>query len=723
MTDKTQLLEVLPEQSLSFLRAVVDDNEEVKAAEGEEEVGKWDEALVAETFGFELLNEDRVSSTSLTLVETQEMSDANIKDRDADVKANISDDKKKEEPKGEISLQEKQRRAQVEQVLKAPDGMTIKYASHVWDKIRTWVEMTKEEISGMGCVKREKDGSFYVYEVYLLKQDNTSAFTDIDDESLMALMWELQELDEADNGSRYDDLKYWWHSHNNMSTFWSGQDERCIQQKLQHANWWLSTVHNIRNDIATRLDIADPPTRFDELKCELDRVVAPEIEEFCRKEYEEKVTEKSSYTTYSHGSGFPGAYGRYYNGYGGHGHYAGNQTRATTRATTTTQTAKTQVQTTKATGTAGNAGAGPAAKSTRQTTQTQEATQKQTATSLKSMEFASIVNIADVPALVNATPVKARDIYKNEINLGTLYLSERMRSMVIGKVRFIGLAYNPREASNPKDGVEWTISGTVLCGPDKHCYMLVVWNDEPETVALSQIVEMRHRSPQGVLSVARTLSVGDDKFVNMALKCTPENIMFTEEKSSLHVCVGIIFECEEALPAMHLGEDFLVPDDLGIEEDDDIMGEIVDIESVTEEREDNTAPILSNEEYAKEQKEFFDELVAYAEATAPMILENRILKAVAGADRETLTDILGLLACNMAKDADEQTWDEEAEWMTQDQVIDKIEMFIKRDPREAFPFVWNVLPYMYICEECYEPTTKETIQCPNCRRNLPEVKE
>lgn len=706
MTDNNQLLEVLSEESVDFLRAVVDDNEEIKEEEDETEIESWDKIIVAGSFGFELLDQDNVATPALTLAETQEALEANIKDRDEDIGAGI-EKVKEEKPKGEISVKEQQRKAQVEQVVKAPEEMKIKYASHAWDKIRTWVEMTKEEISGMGCVRREKDGSFYVYEVYLLKQDNTSAFTDIDDEALMALMWELQELDETDNGTRYDDLKYWWHSHNNMSTFWSGQDEKCIQEKLQHANWWLSTCHNIRNDVTTRLDIADPPTRFDNLKVEIDRVVSPEIKEFCRKEYEEKVTEKTSRAAYSYGNGFQGNYGQHYSGYGGYGHYS--------HQATTTQAAKARIEAAKAARAAELTGQ----YNKQTTTQTKETTQNQTSASLKSVSYAPIVNIADELVLVNATPAKAALVYQNEINLGMLYLAERMRSLVIGKVNFIGLAYNPRKATNPTDGTEWTIAGSVQCGPDKHCYMLVVWNDEPETVALSRIIEMRHRSPIGMLSIARTLTVGTDKFVNIILKCTPDNIIFDEGKHELHACVGIIFEAEEALPAMHLGEDFLnLEDSLS----DDLMGEIVDIESETEAREDNTEELEAQEE-AEETRELLEDLKEYAERIPVATIESRILRTIASADKTTLIDVLGLLACNMAKDADEQALDEEADWLTVDQLTEKIEMFVKRNPREAFPYVWNVLPYMYLCSNCYEPTEAEDTICSYCKAKLPEVEE
>lgn len=710
MTNNNQLLEVMPEESIDFFRAVPDDNEEIKEQEEETELKEYEGILLAESFGFELLNQDNFATPGLTVLETEEILQANIKDRDEDLTAGIE---KEKEPKikGEISVIEQRRRVQVSQKMKAPDSMKIKYASHVWDKIRTWVEMTKEEISGMGCVRREVDGSLYVYEVYLLKQDNTSAFTDIDDEALMALMWELQELDDTDNGTRYDDLKYWWHSHNNMSTFWSGQDEKCIQQKLQHANWWLSTCHNIRNDITTRLDIADPPIRFDDLKCETVREVSQEIKEFCRKEYEEKVTEKSSYNTYSYGNRFPGAQGRYHNGYGGYGSY-GYKNNSTT-ATRPTQAAKTKIEAEK------TARAAQLIQQQR-TSQAKETTQRQTTPILKSMDYAPIVNISDDPTLVNATPAKAAYIYQEEINLGKIYLGERVRSMLINEIRFLGLAYNPREASNPKDGIEWTVSGAILCGPNKYCYMLVVWNDEPETVSISQIVEMRYRNPLGDLFIARTLSVGENKFVNISLKCIPDNIIFTDEQNPYQTCVGIIFQCDKALSHIHLGEDFLSFKDMKTE---DLMGKIVDINGEITSREDDTEQIKTSKEEVEEIKQLFDELVEYAEKTNPIILQNRILTTVRNAEKDTIVDILETLSSNMSEDADEQQLEEEAEFLPEDEAIKKIEIFVRRNPIEAFPYVWNVLPYMYVCGDCYEPTTSEEIICPHCKTKLPEVQE
>jgi proteasome lid subunit RPN8/RPN11 len=665
MINDSQLLEIIPEQSLDFIRAVIDNNEEIKFdGEEVEEVGKWNEILEATTSSFELFGKDKVANVPLTLLQTHELLKNNIIDKNKQYEILKEDIKEKE--KGEISNSERIRKAQIEQVQEAPSSMKIKYASHVWDKIRTWVEMTKEEISGMGCVRREKDGSFYIYDVFLLKQENTGAFTDIDDEALMSLMWEMDQLDEEDNGTRYNDLKYWWHSHANMSTFWSGQDERCIQTKLQHANWWLSTVHNIKGDTTTRLDLSNPPMRFDNLKCELDRSVSKEIKEFCRKEYEEKVTEKSSYShnsSCSYGNIYPEPYGSYWKNL---------------------KKSQKNIQ-------------------PRQQTQTQQTSQNSSKISLRSLKFATIVNLSDPLAFVNATPIKAESIYKEEINIGKLYLNERMNYMLIDKINFIGLAYNPREASNKIDGTEWTISGKICCGKNKNCYILVVWNDNPETICLSEITEIRHRTEKGDLMTVRSIEVGNDKFVNLSIKCSPENII--PNNDVLQPCIGIIFETEKPIPFLQLGEDFLDSSDYNSYEN------VFEEEKITEEIEKDIT----------ETKELFDDLTVYAEKTSNSSLEERILKKIIHTDKEILVEILGILAINMALNADEQALDEEAEWLEQKDLEEKIKMFVKRNPREAFPYVWSLIPYMYICEKCYEPTTKETLTCPYCGEELSEV--
>lgn len=176
-----------------------------------------------------------------------------------------------------------------------------------WDKIRFWVNRTSQEISGLGCIKLLKNNTFLVYDVFLLKQKNTSSFTDIDDLAVQQLMLALDAEDEKDKGSRLADLRFWWHSHANMGTFWSSQDDFNIEQKLFGSStegaplsqWWVSLVTNRVGDVLSRLDTSRPWMKIDKIGHSIvDHEIAPDIKEFCENEYKTKV-EENTYTASS----------------------------------------------------------------------------------------------------------------------------------------------------------------------------------------------------------------------------------------------------------------------------------------------------------------------------------------------------------------------------------------------------------------------------------------
>ena len=74
-----------------------------------------------------------------------------------------------------------------------------------WAMIRTFTEIAKEEISGLGLAYIEGN-SIYVPEVFLPKQKNTGANSELDEAALSALMVKLER-----EGVGAHNLKFWWH--------------------------------------------------------------------------------------------------------------------------------------------------------------------------------------------------------------------------------------------------------------------------------------------------------------------------------------------------------------------------------------------------------------------------------------------------------------------------------------------------------------------------------
>jgi hypothetical protein len=116
--------------------------------------------------------------------------------------------------------------------------------NEVWRKVMYWVNKSQYEVSGLGIVKTEANGVFRVVDTMLLPQKNGSTHTDIEPEDVNRALFALRDSD--------GDLKWWWHSHVNMSVFWSGTDMDTIK-KLGQGGWFANTVFNKKRETRSAL--------------------------------------------------------------------------------------------------------------------------------------------------------------------------------------------------------------------------------------------------------------------------------------------------------------------------------------------------------------------------------------------------------------------------------------------------------------------------------------
>ena len=131
--------------------------------------------------------------------------------------------------------------SKVTQRLKA-DDFKIYIDDDVYRKVFYWVHKSDHEVSGFGNVEFDQEKKvFTVTDAMLLKQENGPTSSEIDPEAIGEAMFEAHKKGQP-NG-----LKWWWHSHVNMSVFWSADDMECIR-KLGHNGWILATVFNKRHE-------------------------------------------------------------------------------------------------------------------------------------------------------------------------------------------------------------------------------------------------------------------------------------------------------------------------------------------------------------------------------------------------------------------------------------------------------------------------------------------
>jgi proteasome lid subunit RPN8/RPN11 len=128
--------------------------------------------------------------------------------------------------------------------------LTLEIDPMVFYKIMHWIDKEDYEVSGLGTIEVDHERNVMrVTDAILLKQENTSATTEIDAQATLRAMHEFRQRGSAGQ------LKWWWHSHVNMGVFWSGTDEAAIKclggATLDQPAWFVATVFNQRREMLT----------------------------------------------------------------------------------------------------------------------------------------------------------------------------------------------------------------------------------------------------------------------------------------------------------------------------------------------------------------------------------------------------------------------------------------------------------------------------------------
>ena len=153
--------------------------------------------------------------------------------------------------------------------------------STIISKLQAYIDGCKLEISGLGYVSVLSNGDLHVTDVHLLEQECTGGTTELDMAAVGNYMME--------HADRMQDIHLWWHSHVNMTVFWSQTDHDNISD-LKGMGWLLSIVGNKKGEWKARLDVYTPfRITLDDLPIQIYEPVAGELHADCRAEIEAKV--------------------------------------------------------------------------------------------------------------------------------------------------------------------------------------------------------------------------------------------------------------------------------------------------------------------------------------------------------------------------------------------------------------------------------------------------
>jgi len=150
-------------------------------------------------------------------------------------------------------------------------------------KIEYFTQLAPGEISGLGKVEKQGD-KFIIEDVYLLKQTNSAAYTELDSEAINDFL-----IDMMSKGEDLSKIKLWWHTHANFSVFWSGTDKDTID-KFANESYFISLVTNKAGDYKIRFDFHAPDRlTFDDIPHVVDFTDDNDLKRQCEEEFNQKV--------------------------------------------------------------------------------------------------------------------------------------------------------------------------------------------------------------------------------------------------------------------------------------------------------------------------------------------------------------------------------------------------------------------------------------------------
>lgn len=136
--------------------------------------------------------------------------------------------------------------------------MRVLIPHEIYQKVMYWVRKSDKEVSGLGTL-RVVGEDLLVTEAVLVPQVNGSAHTDIEPADAAKVAYDFHQRG-------LGAIRWWWHSHVNMSVFWSGQDKATMKLLSEHG-WIAASVFNKKEEIRSAVSMGIPiPLLADELQ-------------------------------------------------------------------------------------------------------------------------------------------------------------------------------------------------------------------------------------------------------------------------------------------------------------------------------------------------------------------------------------------------------------------------------------------------------------------------
>ena len=208
--------------------------------------------------------------------------------------------------------------------------MKLQLTKDQHDEISEYVKQCSDEIGGLGTLIFDDKGTAHVEQLFMVKQKVHGSTCELDPEDINRVMFEVFEQDCKGQ------LCFWWHSHVNMGTSPSGQDDTTMAQ-IGNAGYSIAMIINKIGEMSCRYHQKHPRLTV-KIDVEVEKETYPELEAEVKANIEKYVSKLTYSSTTFSGGGARGWEGHYYDHIGPDDGY---DYRRTLHPPTTKETVKT----------------------------------------------------------------------------------------------------------------------------------------------------------------------------------------------------------------------------------------------------------------------------------------------------------------------------------------------------------------------------------------------
>tara|TARA_R100000458_G_C8270737_1_gene245489 strand:+ start:1325 stop:2293 length:969 start_codon:yes stop_codon:yes gene_type:complete len=177
----------------------------------------------------------------------------------------------------------------------------------IWKKIQDYAHSAHDlfngaEIGGMAIMEEKEKGEWWLIDPVILKQTVSGGSTSLDQEELAHYYTEVA-MKRKNNPLRYRFL--WWHSHHTMGAFWSGTDDKAIEE-MSDGDFSFALVVSWKsdpNEHILRVSYWDPEEAHVDTEFDIYNQPEKKIAKSIVKEVTEKCSKPESRTVMTLSSG------------------------------------------------------------------------------------------------------------------------------------------------------------------------------------------------------------------------------------------------------------------------------------------------------------------------------------------------------------------------------------------------------------------------------------